>query len=60
VAAKEPFSIKESHHINIRFYFEEDEELNLEVIPNSNSKDKIQVKKDEALINSTKDFMSNS
>jgi hypothetical protein len=60
VATKEPFSFKESHHINIRFYFEEDEELNLEVIPNSNSKDKIQVKKDEALINSTKDFMSNS
>jgi hypothetical protein len=39
VDIKESFSIEESYYTDVRFYFEEDEELKLEVI--FNFKDKI-------------------
>jgi hypothetical protein len=39
VDIKESFSIEESYYTDVRFYFEEDEELKLEVI--LNFKDKI-------------------
>jgi hypothetical protein len=56
---KKPFYFEESYYIDVRFYFKEDKKLKLETTLNSNSKDKIQVKKDEALIKLTQNFMSN-
>ncbi|KAF9672514.1 hypothetical protein SADUNF_Sadunf11G0050200 [Salix dunnii] len=57
MASKEPFSIEESYYADVRLYFEEDEEFKLEV--RSDSKDKMQTKKDEALIKFAQQLMSN-
>ncbi|KAF9667493.1 hypothetical protein SADUNF_Sadunf15G0028700 [Salix dunnii] len=45
--SKEPFSIDESYYVDVKFYFDEDKEFKLKV--SSNSKNKMQMNKAEAL-----------